>query len=213
MIYFRNAESGDLSALMNLEESWPENERATAAQLSSRINRYPQGFLITLDTDFPGEIIGSLSSCPIEYSPDHPEAISSWNKASNDGLLPENSGSIKTDTLYLVSSVVRESRRGGTIYKQQVLEFSKRAKAMGYKRILSGAIIPGYKTYCERNGPISAGRYVMMQRAGGPLDPFLRVLHKFNYRVPNEAHVISDYYPDEASLCYAALVVCELDGD
>lgn len=210
MISFRTVQPADLEALLKLEENWPENERASPKQLLSRIRRFPQGFLVCIDTDSPEEIIASATSCPVVYDNDHPELISTWNHASCNGCCPENASSMETDTLYLVSSVICKSRQGGGIYRKLLTELSVQAKRQGFMRILTGAIIPGYKSFCQKHGVIPASKYAMMQRNGRPLDQLLRILSASQFYLPNEEHVIPDYYPDEGSMYYAALLVRDL---
>lgn len=208
---FRKATIQDLPDLMKLEANWPENERASIEQLQSRIERYPQGFLVCVPPDSSGEIIGSVTSCPIFYDPSHPDRIPNWNLATNDGMIPEDSQNMKTDTLYLVSSVLAEAYRGGPIYRDMINEFSRVAKTLGFKRILTGAVIPGYDDYCKNHGDIAAADYALMKRHGSPLDPFMRILAKLSFHLPDAVHVKDDYYPDEASRCYAVLLVRELE--
>ncbi|MES2981646.1 MAG: hypothetical protein V4727_04970 [Verrucomicrobiota bacterium] len=208
---FRKATIQDLPALIKLEANWPENERASIKQLRSRIERFAQGYLVCLLPESSGEIIGSVTSCPIHYDPSHPDRISNWNQATHDGMIPEDSRNMKTDTLYVVSSVLAEAYRGGTIYRDMINEFCRVAKTLGFKRILSGAVIPGYDDYCKNHGDITAADYALMKRHGLPLDPFMRVLAKLSFHLPDAAHVKDDYYPDEASRCNAVLVVRELE--
>jgi hypothetical protein len=210
MLIIREVRPDDLPALLKLEESWPPGERATEQQLRTRIERYPQGFLVAARDTAPAELIGSATSCPIDYDPAHPERIVSWNHASNEGLGPENSASMRTETLYLISSVVRTEDRGGEVYGEILKHLCQRALALGYSRILSGAVMPGYDAYCRKHGEIPAADYALMQRGARPLDPFLRVLATFGFVVPDARHIAADYYPDEPSRCYAALVVKEL---
>ena len=210
MLTIRCVRSTDLNSLMDLESSWPEGERATAAQLQSRIERFPRGFLVCTESNAPDVIIASATSCPITYESEHPELIASWNHATNDGLLPENSDVLLSDTLYLVSSVVKTSHRGRNVYRDLINELVRHARKLGYKRILTGAVMPGYDDYCTKHGETPASDYALMQRRGIPLDAFLRVLAGLGFHLPDSRHVVADYYPDEPSRCYAALLVCDL---
>ena len=83
----------------------------------------------------------------------------------------------------------------------------QRAREMELEYVLAGAVIPGYKRYCEKYGEISAADYVATRRGHSLADPLLSMYEKIDFHVPDGRHVIPEYFPDDASLNYAALVV------
>jgi hypothetical protein len=52
-----------------------------------------------------------------------------------------------------------------------------------------------------------------MRKGSKPVDPLLAMYETIHFKVPNNLHVVSEYYPDDASRNYAALVVRDLVND
>jgi len=62
-------------------------------------------------------------------------------------------------------------------------------------------------------GALPAWDYCQMRKGSKPVDPLLAMYETIHFKVPNNLHVVSEYYPDDASRNYAALVVRDLVND
>jgi hypothetical protein len=200
----RNATLADLPEILRVEESWPEAARAPREKFVARIEKFPQGFFVA---ERDGEMLATITACPIAYDPAHPKRLSSWDAVTNHGFLHDIGDLSGYNTVYIVSGVIVEAHRGGDIFERMVLTEVELARRMGYRYVIGGAVMPGYARYCERHGAIPAGDYALLRRGHHLADPLLDRYARIGFRVPDRDHVIAEYFPDDASLNNGALVV------
>lgn len=209
-ITIRQATLDDIPQLLRLEECWPEGERATEAHLKSRLTIYPEGYFVGAQATDPDYIIAAFASSPMSYDPSDMSQFSSWEEATNDGFYYPNCNDLPNDTLYTAASCVDTEYRGGTVYVDFMNKVLDTLKSRGVGHVISGNVLPGYDRYCKKNGEISAIDYVFKQHKGHPIDPFLKLLYQLGFVVPNEEHVIKDYYHDGPSRHYSTIITNDL---
>jgi hypothetical protein len=201
MVQVRQASYADMDAIMKVEEDWPEYQRASRDKMLTRLRKFPEGFWVFISE---GEVVGSLTSCPIRYDP---SALGkSWDEVTNDGYLPDIDLA-KANALYLVSGVLRQKARGGKTYALLVDTPVKLAEKVGLDYVVAGAKIPGYDAYCRRYGEVDARDYAFMMLNGCLVDPFLEMYRGFGFAVPDRTHIVKEFYPDLPSRNYGAIVV------
>lgn len=203
----RNANKTDLDQLMSLEQSWPPDQRAEAGQFLSRLELFPEGFLVG---EYQGTIIASTTTCLAHYNPEDLSGFNSWNKATNNGYLHPRTDITDPNALYVVSTIVKKEFRGRGLLEAFHKIRRKLAFKLGVDYLLTGAILPGYDSYCARHGEISAYEYACLRQNGIPIDPLLGKLALLGYELADEKHLIANYYQSTESRDYAALLVCRL---
>jgi hypothetical protein len=206
MVHVRQASLADISAIMNVEEDWPEYQRASRDKMLTRLRKFPEGFWIFTEDEL---IIGTLSSCLIRYERDALAKFASWDAVTNHGYYPDIDRTT-ANALYLVSGVLRQDARGGKTYSLLIDTPVALAERLGLDYIVAGAKLPGYDAYCRRHGEVDAGDYAFMTVQGRLIDPFLEMYRGHGYAVPDRAHVVKDFYPDSPSRNYGAIVVKQL---
>lgn len=211
-ISIRTAGPADIDAILAVEQSWQEAGRAGADKFLSRLARYGAGFfLATLPDADGGEIpVATITSMPTRYDPARPDDYPSWDQVTCAGYLPEHFDLSRCNGLYIVSGVIDQRFRGYNVFAPMVLQVARLAASLHLRYTLAGAVIPGYRKYCEQHGPTEAGDYCLLRRGAHPVDPLLAMYEAIGFRVPDRHHVMPDYFPDDASRNYAALVVRDL---
>lgn len=214
MVYARQAVMADMPCIMQVEQSWGEAGRAEEGKFIARITKFPQGCLIVFEegTQRP---IATITSCPTFYDGRNLDNYSDWNKATNrgffsDDLTCDNPLINGENALYVASGIIDNDFRGADIFSHALEMIVELGYQMGVQYVIAGAVIPGYKRYCEKFGDISAPDYVNKRRGSSLADPLLSMYEKIGFHVPDANHVIAEYFPDDASLNYAALVVRKL---
>ena len=201
----RRATLDDLDGIMHVEKSWPEPARAPQEKFIARLERFPEGFLVATHEN---NIVATLTACLTNYDPDHPERLSNWQTVTNDGYLYEGQSTKENNSLYIVSGVVAKDYSGSEdLFSESMLMQYALAKDLGLEYMLGGAVLPGYSRHLKKHQEVSAAEYVMTTKAGKPIDPLLCKYHQIGFKVPDERHVIKNYFPDDASKNYAAIVV------
>src|SRR5689334_6590941 len=109
MVDVRKASLADIDGIMKVEEDWPEYQRATTDKMLARLRKFPEGFWIFVQD---GEIVGTLTSCPIRYDKSALGSFKSWDEATDYGYLPDIDRRT-ANALYLVSGALRQDARGG----------------------------------------------------------------------------------------------------
>ena len=203
----RLAKESDLPAILKVEESWPVAGRAGADKFLARLRNFGRGFFVaTLGLPEGGErIIGTITSMPVSYEPTRPHAFKSWDAVTHDGYL----GDCRLegcDALYIVSGVIDAEHRSLNVFPQGVLAVAGLAQELGLRYVLAGAVLPGYRRFCEEQGEIAPFDYCRRRRGERLVDPLLALYEGIGFEVPDEDHVLRDYYPDDASRNHAALV-------
>lgn len=211
-ISIRNATEADLPAILTVEQSWPEPGRAGEDKFLARIQKFPQGFFLACINDETGAetVVATITVMPLDYQPATAGNFKSWNQVTHDGYLCAVDLS-QCNALYIVSGVIDQRYRGLNIFAPMVLREVELAQSLGLRYVLAGAVIPGYRKYCEKHGNGSAHDYCVTRRGQHLVDPLLAMYEAIGFSVPDERHVLADYYPDDASQNYAALVVRDLE--
>lgn len=198
----------DLDDWMRVEESWPEGERASRAQLEARLRKSPRTCWTAQTTD-GGQSVGFITAFPIVHQPG-PCTYDRWDKVTADGFFPDHFPA-EANGVYIASSVIEQGHRGQGCYEILVQSYWAHLRSLpGMRWVVTGAVIPGYDAYCQRHGEIAAVDYALMRRAGRPIDPFLRKLEALGLTVPGPDYIRPDYYPDGASRHYAAVLLKDL---
>jgi hypothetical protein len=210
----RQASLDDIDAIMEVEKNWGEEGRADVSVFISRLTKFPQGCFIAFD-DAADKPVATITCCPAVYDGKDLSQYASWNKATNLGVFSDDLTSDRPfshgeNALYIASGVIDEIYRGADIFAPLVSAIVQRAEQLNLDFVIAGAVIPGYKRYCEKYGKASAAEYVFMRRGSSLADPLLSMYEKIGFHVPNAEHVKAEYFPDDASLNYAALVVRDL---
>lgn len=211
MITIRTATPSDMPGILQVEESWPADARASADKFESRMDKFGEGFFLAcLQEDARGEVlVATITAMPLAYRPDTPHVFCSWDRVTNNGYLHQ-ADLEACNALYIVSGVIDKRYRGINIFTPMVLREVELAQRLGLRYVLAGAVIPGYRKFCERHGETSAFAYCTTRRGQHLVDPLLAMYEAIGFSVQDEGHVLTDYYPDDASRNYAALVVRDL---
>ncbi len=206
-VVIRNAKPEDMVQIMAVEESWPEMARAPRDKFEARLKKYPQGFFVWEED---GRILATITAMPFNYDPADAKQFSNWDDVTNKGYLFDIGAPKDYNALYIVSGIIEKNARGGDIFERMVNREVELARALGYSYVVAGAVIPGYKRYCVKNDAVPASEYVFMKRGNRLIDPLLDMYQKIGFEAPDAAHVVREYFPDDASLNYAAIVVNKL---
>lgn len=213
MISIKNATPADIPCILQVEQSWPEDGRADADKFLSRLARFPQGFFLAFVADpaMPGKEVAAatITTMPLVYQPVDVRNFDNWNEVTNHGYLPD-AAPASCNALYIVSGVIDNRFRGLNIFSPMVLREVELAQSMGLRYIVAGAVLPGYQKFCAQHGEVNAFDYCATRRGKHLVDPLLAMYEAIGFSVPNAQHVIAEYYPDDASRNFAALVVRDL---
>ncbi|WP_394836990.1 hypothetical protein LVJ94_08785 [Pendulispora rubella] len=204
MVRARQATETDIDEIMLVERDWEASQRASRERMLTRLRKFPAGFLI-FERD--GAVIGTLMSFPMHYDPAHVTAMRSWGEVTNHGDYPDVLDGCTANALYLAAGSLKKTARGGTVYEAMMETSADLARNLGLSYVVAGAKIPGYDAYCRRFGDIDARKYAFTWLNGCLVDPFLEMYRAHHFVVPDEDHVIENYYPDAPSRDYAAIVV------
>ena len=210
-VVIRNATPEDMDQIMAVEESWPEMARAPRDKFEVRLQKYPQGFFVWEED---GRILATITSMPFVYNPADPKKqFSNWDDVTNKGYLFDIGKPEDYNAIYIVSGIIEKDARGGDIFERMVTRVVELARELGYRYVVAGAVIPGYKRYCVKNDAVPASEYVFMKRGNRLIDPLLDMYQKIGFQAPDANHVVREYFPDDASLNYAAIVVHDDKAD
>lgn len=211
-ISMRTATPGDLPAILEVEQSWPEAARASADKFMARLEKFPQGFFLAClsEGEEAPKVAATVTAMPLHYDPSHMDQFKTWDRVTNDGYLYDFDLS-HCNALYIVSGVIDRRYRGANIFSAGILAQVDLARRLGLRYVLAGAVIPGYQKFCTQHGDVPAFEYCTTRRGSHLVDPLLAMYESIGFSVRNERHVIPEYYPDDASRDYAALVVRELE--
>jgi hypothetical protein len=210
-ITFRNAVRADLDGILEVEQSWPESGRAGADKFLARLERFPEGFFVAGVMEAGREkLVATLTSMPVQYDPAHLEAFRGWDAVTNGGYLFPDMNLARCNAIYIVSGVIDNACHGLNLFEPGVLLEVDLAERLALRYVIGGAVLPGYRRFCERHGPLDAYAYCRRRRGETLADPLLAMYESIGFSVPDASHVIPEYYPDDASRNYAALVVREV---
>jgi hypothetical protein len=207
----RSATKDDLDAILRVEQSWPEEGRAGADKFIARLERFPQGFFLACIEEGARErVIGTITSMPLAYDPAHAGRFDSWATVTNNGYLFERRDLSGCNAVYIVSGVIEQAYRHLNAFGPGVLAVAGAARDLGLRYVVAGAVIPGYRAYCQKYGATEPYGYCTTRRGSRLVDPLLAMYETIGFTVRDASHVVAGYYPDDASMNHAALVVRDL---
>lgn len=211
MLLIRHATPSDLPGILQVEQSWPEDGRAGADKFLARLEKFQQGFFLACVRDEAGAeiIVATITAMPLQYQPLAMGNFKCWDQVTNHGYL-HNTDLSGCNALYIVSGVIDKKYRGLNIFAPMILREVVLAQSLGMRYILAGAVIPGYRKFCNQHGEISAFDYCTTRRGKHLVDPLLAMYEPIGFSAPDAQHIIPEYYPDDASQNFAALVVRDL---
>lgn len=203
----RNAGPDDLSAIVAVEEAvWPAGARASQEQFASRLEHFPEGFLVA---EAENHIVAVCTSCLIHYDPGQVDQYTSWSKLTNNGFLFPKGQIADPNAVYIVSNgILPEYRRKG-LRELLVGAQIDLARRLPVDYTVTGAMLPGYDAWCREHGDVPAREYAFLESDGVPVDPTLRKLGALGLKLPGSEHVIPGYYPNQQSRDYGVLLVCK----
>ena len=206
-IELRKARPEDLGEILRIEACWPESGRAGEDKFLARMKNFGEGFFVgwVVNPDGTEQAAGTITSMPLRYDPAHLEGFRDWGMVTKDGYLGDCDPA-GCNALYIVSGVIDPVHRGANVFQHGVAKMVELATRMGMSYVLAGAVIPGYAKYCEAKGEIPAFDYCRLRRGVHLVDPLLSMYEAMGFHVTDQAHVIPEYFPDDASRNYAALV-------
>lgn len=194
----------DLPEIMRVEQSWPESGRAPEDKFIARMQKFPRGFFVAASG---GRLVATITACPATYDPNDLGRFSNWKDVTNDGYLYDIGDLSDYNAIYVVSGVIDTGVRGSDVFVPMMTKEIELAAELGYAHVCAGAVLPGYAQYCKKHGRIDPEDYVFTKVGRHWVDPLLEMYRKMSFSVPDRSHVKRDFYPDEASLNCAALVV------
>lgn len=200
----RNAKITDLDDLVTVEQVWPPDQRATVDQFLNRLERFAEGFWVA---EAGNTIVGLSTSCLLRYDPEDLMNFCSWQEATNNGHLYHRQEIAAPNALYVVSTVAVKEYRGRGLFEAFFEKHKELTARLALDYSLTGAMLPGYNAHCAKHGEISAYEYTLLRNNGRPVDSLVRKLVALGYELPDQQHVIADYFQSEESRNYAALLV------
>lgn len=209
MFNIRPATVDDLPAILHVEDSWHEQGRADNDKFSARLEKFPHGFFLACTDDSHNTVVATITAMPISYQADDISRFSNWDDVTGNGYL-RAFDLAACNSLYIVSGIIDKHYRGQDIFAPMVLREVALAQELGLRYVLAGAVLPGYARHCQKRGDCAAHDYVSTRRGQHLLDPLLAMYEAIGFTVPDASHVIPEYFPDDASRNYGALVVRDL---
>ncbi|MCK5579020.1 MAG: hypothetical protein KAI63_05805 [Planctomycetes bacterium] len=201
----RTATPADLDAIMRVERDWPLEQRAPVEKFQARLERFPEGFLLG---EVEGRVVSASTSTLANYDSADLTSFHSWEKCTNNGYLYPLTDRRDYNALFIVSNGILKEYRGREIREKIIKAFLQLAARLGMAWTVTGAMLPGYDQYCREYGEISAADYAFKQLSdGAPRDPTLRKLASLGLKLPDQDHIIKNYYSSPASRDYGALLV------
>lgn len=190
-----------LEGVMHVETTaWPPELQATVDKFISRLNIFPEGFMVAEDN---GKIEGFTTSQITNYDP---VARKTWDDFTDSGTIVRSHNS-SGDSLYVVSVAVASEAQGKGVGTKLIESQKDLVKGRGLQLLFLGARIPGYDEYCKKNGDINAEDYIHLKDDKGlPVDPEIRFYGRYGLQ-PKK--VIPEFEPDDPSRNYGVVMVWE----
>ena len=205
-LIIRNATLDDLPGIMQVEQDWPEGQRAPAEKMLARIEKSGPGVFVAV---VDGAIVGVTTSCLLRYDREHLDRFTSWDDVTNHGRF-FNPGEIKdTNAVYVASTGIRKSHRGSGIFRKLIGAQIELSKRLGLRFCITAAIMEGYANYCKIHGSVSAKEYALKRKGDAFVDPLIEKLRRVGFGLPDEHHVLAEYYASEDAHDWSALMVCD----
>lgn len=205
-LIIRNATRDDLPGIMEVEQDWPEGQRAPVEKMVARIEKSGAGVFVAVVDE---TIVGVTTSCLLRYDRDNLDRFKSWDDVTNHGWFFDP-GEIKDpNAVYVVSTGIRKSHRGSGIFRKLIGAQIALSKRLGLRFCVTAAIMEGYAGYCKTHGPVSAKEYAITRKGDVFIDPLIEKLRRVGFDLPDERHVLAEYYASEDAHDWSALMVCD----
>jgi hypothetical protein len=203
----RPATLDDLPGIMEVERDWPEGQRAPQAKFEARLERFAEGVFVALVKD---EVVGVTTSCLTHYSVDKLGAFAAWDVVTNDGWIKNRSETPDPNGVYVVSTGIKQAFRGLSIFPKLITAQIALSKRLQLRYCVTGAILEGYGEYCRGHGPTDARVYALLTGdTGAYIDPLLRKLQRVGFRIPDERHILPEYFASEDAHDWSVLMVVD----
>lgn len=211
-IYTRTAKLEDLNEIMQVEKSFSPDPKhhASIEKMRSRIEKFEQGFFLTY---VDNQLAYIISTCCVHYNSENLSNFSSWDHITNNGFLADQEPPQNANALYIVSGVVEQSFQQHNLFGAPYPHLLALAQKLKLNYIIAGAILPGYANYIKQNGAISAQEYAKIRIGKRLIDPLLEKYRRIHFHVPDQRHIIENYYEHPDSLSYSAIVVHDIAND
>jgi hypothetical protein len=206
MFKIRNATEQDLPQLLELENIWPEATRATEHNLKRRIHTFSAGYFVVEDSS---GIYASMITHPYRYDPNDLSNFKNWEHVNQRCYL-EQTVLDDCNALYIISATNKKTNISGDLSRSFMEHVFKLAQNMNKIYILAGILLPGYARFIQKYGEVTPEAYAFKKKNGRFIDPMIDKLTRLGFIVPEKNHVIANYFPDDNSLNYSALVVKSL---
>lgn len=196
-----NDKQGILAQIIEVEKSaWPDDLIASVDKFASRIEVFPQGFLVA---DVGGKIKGMSTSQITTYDP---SVVKSWDELTDRGFI-KSTHSSNGNAVYVVSVAVAQDAQGLGLGSKLVEEQKKLTQKLDKKCMFLGARAPGYDAFCNEYGDTPIEEYLNKKNEKGEsLDPEIRFYERCGLKV---AKIISNFEPDAPSRDYGVVMLWE----
>lgn len=195
----------EIDRIAILEQAvWGDNG-ADANKIESRLIVFPEGSYVAEDIKTK-KIVGYV--CFQQVADLRKQDSLSWSSITDDGLTTR-SHQPDGEYLYGISLSVHYSMNGKKLSNALGAQTYLYMLANKKKGFFVGSRIPMFKGYRKEHPDTTAEEYVKLRKENGDLyDYELRLYHKISF-VPTVAKVLPDFFPDEDSLNYGALLFDE----
>ncbi len=202
----RNATLDDLPQLLELENEWPEHVRAPKEELARRMQKFAAGYFIAIDHS---GTIASIISHPYHYRNSDLSNYRTWEHIVHECYSQDLTVN-ETNALYIVSGTTKKTPYVTELFNAGIHLVIDLAKLMNKRYVIAGALLPGFARFKQAYAQASVSDYVFRKSQGRYIDPLLEKYRRIGFHVPDENHIVENYFPDDSSLGYSALVVKDL---
>lgn len=190
-----------LDEVMRVEaEAWPEEIRAPREKFVSRMETFPEGFILCY---VDGKLAGVSTTEIIDFDPDNPPT--SWEETTDNGFIKETHIS-DGNALYAVSVGVSSWAQGKGLGSRMLSALKDVARKHNLDYLVLGSRLPGYRDFHQENEDVSAKEYARMTNENGePVDPEIRFYQRNGLEI---SKVVPNYMEDDPeSEDYGAVMV------
>jgi GNAT superfamily N-acetyltransferase len=187
-----------LEQVIGVENSaWPEELRASRKKFTSRLETFPQGFIVVRVN---GVIKGVSTSERTTYNP---QIFKTWDELTDNGFIKETHIPQGKD-LYVVSVGVAQDTQGLGLGSKLVEAQKDLAEKIGIKTLFLGARTPGYDSYCKSHGDIPIEQYLELRNEKNePVDPEIRFYSRRGLKV---SKIVPNFEADADSRDFGAVM-------
>ena len=191
----RTINEDDIREVADIEQRVWGEEGATADQIAARMNTFPLGSIVA---ELPnGELAGYAVAQFVSHI-----STGSWADQTDNGMIAKTHRPDGAIAYGVNMSVPPEGARygiSGAVINYYYDEFITKGKC---SLLCLGSRLPGYRRWHEKYGG-SIRNYLSLTSKGLSIDPELRLYQKNGFRL---LWSIPDYFPDNASMNYGAMI-------